>query len=274
VEELEAHFKRGGIIKQEYSTGAPKIKLYRDAQGRAKGDATLCYLQHPSVELAVTLLDGAPLRPSPMLPPEKCFCLAVQPAVFDGAREGDPRGVVGDAGERAAGARQGTGRGGKGGKGGGASDSSTAAAAAIRAAGQKALLSWTEGDEGFVALGEHGSGAGEPLKIVVFENLYAKEEAEVPGFLDDFELDFMPEVERACGALQKVTFFPGGQAVIKFKTCASATSAINLFNGRSFGGRKVAVQFWTGQDLREGEGDDEDQESERLAAFGAWLESK
>jgi hypothetical protein len=34
------------------------------------------------------------------------------------------------------------------------------------------------------------------------------------------------------------------------------------------------VQFWTGQDLREGEGDDEDQESERLAAFGEWLESK
>ena len=285
AEELLAHFKRAGIIRLDYGTGQAKLKLYLDpATGQAKGDASLCYLQAPSVELAVALLDGAPLRPTPLQPPEACWPLTVQPAVFEAA----PAEGGGEARHSA--------RGGEGGAGGGAAaaaattalaPAASASSAAIRAAGQKALLSWAEGDEGFVQGALPGGssssgGAGEPLKIVQFENLYDAQEAAAGGaaFLAELREDFVPEVERL-GAIQKVTFFPqqpGGLAVVKFRSIASATSCLNLFNGRLFGGRRVVCKFWEGQDWRGGEEEEggeeaaEAAEARRIEQFGQWLE--
>ena len=286
AEELAAHCKRAGIIREDYATGRPKVKLYTDAaSGAAKGDASVCFLQAPSVELAVALLDGAPLRPRPTAPPEACWPLAVQPAVFAGGAEEEEE----------------EGGGGGGGGGGAAAPAqpqgpAAAAAAAIRAASQRALLSWAEGDEGQVA----GAGArgAEPLKIVQLENLYDAGEAAAAGdsdaFFRELEEDLVPEVERCCGALQKITFFPrrgGGLAVIKFRAAPSATSCITHFNGRHFGGRRIACRYWDGEDFSragggagggggegaEGQGGEEDAEAaeaRRIEAFGQWLEQQ
>lgn len=60
--ELLEKFGKCGVVKRDPDSGDAKVKIYRDEFGNVKGDALVTYLRQPSVELAVTLLDGAPLR--------------------------------------------------------------------------------------------------------------------------------------------------------------------------------------------------------------------
>ena len=55
--------KVAGLFKLDAETQRPKLKMYKDAAGRRKGDALLCFLKPESVALAVTLRDGYELRP-------------------------------------------------------------------------------------------------------------------------------------------------------------------------------------------------------------------
>ncbi|CAH2072623.1 unnamed protein product [Thlaspi arvense] len=51
------------VTLDEDDTGKHRIKLYTDkATGNLKGDALITYMKEPSVDLAIQLLDGAPLR--------------------------------------------------------------------------------------------------------------------------------------------------------------------------------------------------------------------
>merc|ERR1712216_1025523 len=75
LEQLEPVFKRGGVLKVDVETGDSKIRIYRDAEGRCKGDALVSYSNPGSVELAVKFLHEFELRPD-------CR-IAVQEADFD-----------------------------------------------------------------------------------------------------------------------------------------------------------------------------------------------
>ncbi|KAF8064756.1 hypothetical protein N665_1169s0014 [Sinapis alba] len=67
IEEVVEVFSKCGIIKEDDS-GKPRIKLYSDkATGELKGDALITYMKEPSVDLAIQILDGAPLRPADKL---------------------------------------------------------------------------------------------------------------------------------------------------------------------------------------------------------------
>ncbi|KAG2300387.1 hypothetical protein Bca4012_011972 [Brassica carinata] len=67
IEEVVESFSKCGIIKEDDS-GKPRIKLYSDkATGELKGDALITYMKEPSVDLAIQILDGAPLRPDDKL---------------------------------------------------------------------------------------------------------------------------------------------------------------------------------------------------------------
>jgi hypothetical protein len=63
-EEVEAFMRRAGMVARRLDDPArPRIKVYRDDEGACKGDAVVCYALPASMELAVTLLDGADFQP-------------------------------------------------------------------------------------------------------------------------------------------------------------------------------------------------------------------
>ena len=64
----------------------PKIKIYRDRNGKIKGDALVTYYKEPSVQLAVDILDDSQFRES------SPGTIKVQVAEFK-AKEGQPSSI-------------------------------------------------------------------------------------------------------------------------------------------------------------------------------------
>lgn len=62
--ELVDFVQKCGLIEKDIQTGKMKIKIYRDADGRVKGDALCTYIKIESVDLALNFLDGGRLRDS------------------------------------------------------------------------------------------------------------------------------------------------------------------------------------------------------------------
>ncbi|CAI5462440.1 unnamed protein product [Closterium sp. Yama58-4] len=62
-DEVGEVFSKCGLIKEDLDTGKQRVKLYRDkATGELKGDGLITFLKPPSVDLALKILDGTPLR--------------------------------------------------------------------------------------------------------------------------------------------------------------------------------------------------------------------
>lgn len=62
IEEVAEVFKLAGVFFIDPISNEPKIKLYKDSEGKLKGDALVMYLREESVALAVDLLDDSPFR--------------------------------------------------------------------------------------------------------------------------------------------------------------------------------------------------------------------
>lgn len=63
VEELIEYFAACGVIKPDLK-GTPRVKVYRNPSGVPKGDGLVCFAHEASVNLAITLHDGAQFRPN------------------------------------------------------------------------------------------------------------------------------------------------------------------------------------------------------------------
>lgn len=60
--ELEEIFARYGVIAEDLETGEKRIKLYRDENGKLKGDALIIYFKPDSVKLAIEMMDDTRLH--------------------------------------------------------------------------------------------------------------------------------------------------------------------------------------------------------------------
>jgi HIV Tat-specific factor 1 len=63
LDELQSAFSKYGVIAEEIDSGAPRIKLYTEAEtGKPKGDALIVYFRPESVQLAIQMLDDTDFR--------------------------------------------------------------------------------------------------------------------------------------------------------------------------------------------------------------------
>lgn len=60
TEDMQKYFSKAGLLDLDPETLQPKIKLYKQANGLLKGDASICYARPESVDLALQILDESP----------------------------------------------------------------------------------------------------------------------------------------------------------------------------------------------------------------------
>ena len=261
VEEAATFFKKAGVIREDIKTSEKRIKLYMDEEtGAGKGDATVNYMFNESVQLAVTLLDGADIRTG--------WPVKVSEAKFDhtAAAQHTSSGSGSGSGVSRAEKRN--------------------KVETILAKRQKAVAtSWHGDDSTFhsplpAAITAATTNTALGLRIVVLSHLFTPTEAVqsadeygTDSFFEELTSDIGEELEEVCGSIDKMTVYEhneDGVVVVKFKTVEAAEKCVRVMRGRRFGGREIGVEWWDGRDYSVRE--TVEQEKQRLDAFAAALE--
>jgi len=289
VDEVAAFFGKAGILDLDPETQKPKVKLYRttkggagrgdhddDAEGECKGDASICYARPESVELALTLLDGAPFRlPSAGITPknaDESNVLHVERAKFEerqdqGDQKQQKQKLVSSAKRRVA-----------------------------KLAARQAM-DWDDGEfNGRLTGGLKG------LRIIVLKHIFRPDDLKRKGgnstgddeeeqLLGELELRVRTECEKF-GDVEKMTLFsrhPDGVVVVKYAQPGAASDAVQGLNGRPWErpanaeakstaptSTTLEAMFWDGvtdYTVRD-EVKEEKEMEERHEEFGAWLEQQ
>ncbi|GAA6048696.1 hypothetical protein JCM3770_002026 [Rhodotorula araucariae] len=269
VSQLVETFSKAGLILEDVS-GEPKVKLYKDADGRFKGEALIVYLQEASVALACRLFDETEL----VLGSGE-GTISVKEAQWDSkkadkAKEDGP----------------GQGEGTSAGKG--KPDQQKARLGKKAAALRQKLGDWSDDEDSAAAAARARKFRG----VVVLEGMFTLKELEDDATL---LLDLKEDVREECetiGEVTNVTLYDKeekGVMTVRFKDELAAEACIAKMNGRFFGGRTVTAfpmdgskkykKSGQGADLHgSGFGDEDDdeqaakKEEERLAKYADWLE--
>lgn len=239
--ELAQFFAKCGILMVDGRTGQPSVAIYEDGDGRRKGDARVTYAMPASVENALLLLDGVPLR-------DGGAALRVERVEYDEAKELARLAPAGAAGSgEGARKRQRSGPGLSGGAGG---------RAVVREA-----LGWAEEDQ------TAGKGT---MRMVVLRNMFdpAAPDCDYAALREDLERGC-----GSCGAIEKLHVFEGnadGVVLVKFQDGGGARRCIDVMHGRWYDRRKVDAEYYDGvTDYRVKETAAE--RAEREAKWQAWL---
>jgi HIV Tat-specific factor 1 len=204
--ELVTVFSKCGVIKLDPDTDAPKVKLYRDAAGRRKGDALVTYLREPSVGLAVAVLDGAPFRDAE--PEKKMTVTAAEFEMKGDAYVKKPRG----------------------------SKKRKASALAKQA---KQALDWG----GFDDTKDRKKTTVILSKMFALEEMFSdpnfRDELE-----DDVRSECAKFGE--VSAVKVFTTNPDGVVSVRFVDHASSEKCVEAMDGRWFGGLRIGARLWDG----------------------------
>ncbi|OAA82149.1 Nucleotide-binding, alpha-beta plait [Akanthomyces lecanii RCEF 1005] len=244
VDEVHELFSRkGGVIAEEIDSGAPRIKMYNDADGTFKGDALIVFFKPQSVEMAIMLLDDTDFR-----------------ITASGTRDGRIRVQEADSsykkvqydqdgGAKAEGGGSANSNNKSNGNGNGERRGPTKDRQKIIKKTQKMdakLADWSDDDAPAIA----------PVnlkkdKTVVLQHMFTLQELEEdPAALLEIKEDIRDECSKL-GTVTSVVLYDeedDGIVTVKFKESESALACINLMHGRSFGGLKVEAALATGKE--------------------------
>lgn len=235
--ELYETFKKCGVVKLDARDGTPRARVYVDERGRPKGDGLVVFLKAPSVDLAISLLDGAELRPG-----DASTVMSVSAATFEAKDVG---------GET---------------RGKGMTKEERKRAAAILRRQEAESLGWSGFDDE----------PDRKKLIVVLRRMFTLEDVYADANLrKELEEDVREEAERTCGPVESVktyTTSKDGTMTVLFKSLAAAEACVAAWNGRWFDGRQIEASLWDGKskfvsDRHESEA----AQNARLDAFAAEL---
>lgn len=237
-DQLETFCAKCGILVPDPRTGRARIKIYRDEQGRVKGDALATYALRPSVLNAVEILDGALLR-------EGGPAVRVAEASFDHKQPRTQRSA--DVSEARVESAQ-----------------EAAPRLSVRDYVQE-KMSWDDEDNNAA-----NSKLSSASRIVILKNVFDADKADYQLIRED-----MQEGCEQIGDVEKITVFEGnehGVVAVKFRSIESCLRCIQVMNGRWYDGRRLSAQIYDGRtDYRHRESDANREERERN--WKEWLES-
>ncbi len=286
--EVSTYFSKVGILDIDPETQKPKIKLYKEKktsstgqQATLKGDASICYANFASVQMAIQLLDDTIFRtvdPNTNQPldyelTKKQKKICVQPAKFeqksgeDYANNSKKKSSISEKKRQVA-----------------------------RIAKLQAIT-WDEGDyNGRITGGIKG------LRIIVLKHVFtirdilnAKRKDKVNGekkLLESIDRFVRTDCEQY-GAVEKITIFAknsNGVIIVKFTQPAAASDAIKFYNSggndvmsriNGSGSKKnghvpIEAGYWDGvtdYTVRDEVGEEEEMKK-RQEEFGDWLDEQ
>ncbi|KAA8915966.1 hypothetical protein TRICI_001883 [Trichomonascus ciferrii] len=258
-EELEQTFSKFGVIAEDLKTGEKKIRLYKDEDGRPKGDALVIYFKPESVPLAVELMDDTKIRPTD----EKN--IRVQKADYSYKKNHHHNNNNNHESLENSADKEGS--------GGEKRKQLTATEKRKIQKLNNKLADWDDDDP------DKDIPKRNP-RVVVLKHVFALKELE-----EDVAaaLEIKQDIREGCediGPVTNVVLYdqePEGVVTVKFKSEEDALQCVHRMDGRYFGGRaleadllEVGVKYAKSKSAN----DDEEEEEKRLDEFGKWLEKR
>ncbi len=227
IEEIQKVFERFGLIDKDLKTGERKIKLYKDAEGKFKGDGLIQYYKSESCDLAIEMLNGTPLR---SLGDKDSIQMKVSKAVFEGKKENNNQKETKKQKIRKP-----------------LRFKEKKKMEQTRKELDAKLADWSDSENEDST--EKRMNETEKQSVVILKPCFTlkmlKEDPEVAEFIQD-------DIKQGCEELGKVDWVKlydrelDGVVAVKFQSYLGANSCLKRMNGRYYGGRKLEAVKWDG----------------------------
>ncbi|KOS16633.1 Splicing factor U2AF-associated protein 2 [Escovopsis weberi] len=255
----ELFSRKGGVIAEEIDSGAPRIKMYADAEGRFKGDALVVFFKPQSVEMAIMLLDDTDFRFTASGTREGK--MRVQAADSSYKKTNYDQDAGGSAAPDGSGKGNGSGSGSRSGNGNGSAKGPDQARAQRKDSDRQKIIKktqkldakladWDDDEDPYLAQAALAASARRDRRVILRHMFTLEELEEDPAALLEIKEDIRDECSKL-GAVTNVVLYdlePEGIVAVRFKDVEAAEACIQLMHGRSFAGRTVEAFWATGKE--------------------------